>query len=219
MSGRAPDHLATLEEALESGQSDIASVALVVGASAATRGSPLQEVFDQLERTYAARGVDPAYDVARAIAIAWSEEVLARHHGMSCEDPLTALSTPVHLRTRLDDVYRSAERDGVPASSTHVLVVVDLPCAAGSNRLANALTMLELAMVLRTVYNGDETIAQVKQLRAVALVERRRADRVTLGLLQILTRQQIDDAEPRLWLEVLPRHTAGIGWLLAELTR
>lgn len=215
-----PNHLAAIEDALDADRTDIASVALVVGASAADLGSPLLEVLDQLERTYAARGASPAYDVAKALAVSWSEGVMAHQHQMSCEDPLTTLSTAVHLRSRLDDAYRGAERDGVLARDVHALVVVDLPRPAGSSPLANALAMLETAAIMRTVYNGDETIAQVTPRRAAALVKRARADRVTLDLLQVLVRRQhVGVAEPRLWLETLPRHAAGIGWLLAELAR
>lgn len=206
-------------EALESGHADIASVAHVVGASAATLGSPLQEVLDHLERTYSDHGALPAYDVVKALAVAWTEETLAHQHQVSCEDPLTALSTVAHLRSRLGDVYRGAERDGVKANEVHTLVVVQLPEASG-NQLSSSLAMLEAAEAIRTVYSGDETIAQVTPRRAVALVERARTDRTTLELLQILVRSlQTGDAEPRLWIEALPRHAAGIGWLLAELTR
>lgn len=213
-----PEFIA-IEEALMSGQSDVAAVAHVVGASAARFGSPLQEVFDHLERAYAVRGEIPASDVVKALAIGWSEEALMHQHQMSCEDPLTALSTAAHLRTRLNDIYRAAERQGRPAGETHELVVVNVPVMS-VNALSGSLSMLEAAEAMRTVYSGDETIAQVAAHRAVALVERSRTDRWTLELLQILIRRtQTGDAEPRLWLESLPRSAAGIGWLLAELAR
>ena len=208
-----------IEEALESGHADIASVAHVVGASAAHLGSPLQEILDSLERTYADHGAEPAYDVVKAMTVAWTEEALVHKHQASCEDPLTALSTLAHLRSRLGDVYRGAERDGRKASDSHALVVVELPMSRG-NQLNNSLAMLEAAEAIRTVYSGDETIAQVAPRRAAALVERARTDRATLELLQILVRRlNTGDAEPRLWIEALPRHAAGIGWLLTELAR
>lgn len=208
-----------IEEALESGHADIASVAHVVGASAAQLGSPLQEVLDLLERAYADHGAIPEYDVVKAMSVAWSEEALVHRHQESCEDPLTALSTMAHLRARLGDVYRGAERDGVRANDVHALVVVELPSVRG-NPLSHSLAMLEAADAIRTVYSGDETIAQVGPRRAVALVERARTDRANLGLLQVLIKCRHDgDAEPRLWIEDLPRHAAGIGWLLHELAR
>lgn len=208
-----------IEEALASGQADIASVAHVVGASAALLGSPLQEVFENLERAYEDHGALPAYDVVKAMAVAWTEETLAHHHQTSCEDPLTALSTLAHLRARLGDVYRGAERDGFKTNDVHALVVVELPVIAG-NQLRDSLAMLETALAMRTVYSGHETIAQVAPRRAVALVERARTDRATLELLQILVRRlHTGDAEPRVWIEDLPRRSTGIGWLLTELAR
>lgn len=212
--------LAVLEEALESGHADIASVAHEVGASAANLGSPLQEVLDQLERAYAGHGVEPAYEVVKALTVAWSEAALEHHHQQSCEDPLTALSTMAHLRSRLGDLYRGAERDGYVVGDVYSLVVVELPRIESANMLNDSLAMLEMAEAMRTVYSGDETIAQVSARRAAALVERKRTDRSTLELLQILIRRQTPGiAEPRLWIESPPRSPAGIGWLLTELAR
>jgi len=211
---------AAIDDALESEHADIASVALVVGASAANLGSPLQEVFDQLERAYARHGATPAYDVVKALSVSWSEAALSHHHQLSCEDPLTALSTLPHLRSRLGDLYRGAEREGTPVSDSHALVVVELPRTSSMNPLDGSLDMLEASEAMRTVYSGDETISQVAPRRAVALVERGRIDRSTLQLLQILVRRQsYAGAEPRLWIESPPRSALGIGWLLTELAR
>lgn len=220
MESNASLQLAELEDALDSGHADIASVAHEVGASAANFGSPLQEVLDQLERAYARSGEKPAYDVVKALTVSWSEAALAHHHQMSCEDPLTALSTLAHLRSRLGDLYRGAERDSVTVGDCHALIVVEMPGSESANLLDASLAMLEAAEAMRTVYNGDETIAQVGTRRAAALVARARTDRSTLELLQILIRRQSRGAaEPRLWIESLPRNAAGIGWLLTELAR
>lgn len=220
MENLAPFQLAVLEEALESGHADIASVAHEVGASAANLGSPLQEVLDQLERAYASKGAKPAYEVVRALTVAWSEAALVHHHEQSCEDPLTALSTLAHLRSRLGDLYRGAERSGYAVGDAYSLVVVELPRVESANMLSDSLAMLEMAEAMRTVYSGDETIAQVSPRRAVALVESERTDRSTLELLQILIRRQTNgNAEPRFWIESPPRSAAGIGWLLSELAR
>lgn len=210
---------AAMEDALESGHADIASVAHEVGASAANFGSPLQEVLDQLEQAYAIRGAVPVFEVVRALTTGWSETALVRHHEQSCEDPLTALSTLARLRSRLGDLYRGASRDGTLVADSYALVVVEQPRRATSNLLTGSLAMLEAAEAMRTVYSGDETIAQVSSRRAVALVERARTDRSTLELLQILVRRQSGEPEPRLWLESLPRDAGGIGWLLTELAR
>ena len=211
---------AAIDDALDSGRADIASVAHVVGASAANNGSPLQEAFDQLERAYARHDATPTYDVVKALATSWSEAALAHHHQLSCEDPLTALSTLSHLRSRLGDLYRGAERDGSAVSDSYALVVVELPLVSSTNPLIGSLEMLEAAVAMRTVFSGDETISQVAPRRAAALVERGRTDRSTLELLQILVRRHSHGAaEPRLWIESPPRSAIGIGWLLTELAR
>ncbi|MDQ3155472.1 MAG: hypothetical protein M3Q98_01925 [Actinomycetota bacterium] len=211
---------AAIDDALDSGHADIASVAHEVGASAANLGSPLQEAFDQLERAYARHDATPAYDVVKALAISWSEAALAHHHQSSCEDPLTALSTLSHLRSRLGDLYRAAERDGSTVGDSYALVIVELPFASSTNPLVGSLDMLEAAVAMRTVFSGDETISQVAPRRAAALVERSRTDRPALELLQILVRPHpLGVAEPRLWIVSLPRNAIGIGWLLTELAR
>lgn len=212
--------LAELEDALDSGHADIASVAHVVGASAANFGSPLQEVLDQLERAYARIGTEPAYSVVKALTVAWSEAALSHQYELSCEDPLTALSTLAHLRSRLGDLYRGAERDASAARDSHAVVVVELAASESANLLNGSLAMLEVSEAMRAVYSGDETIAQLGPRRAAALVARDRTDRSTLELLRILVRRQSPGvAEPRLWIESLPRNAAGIGWLLTELAR
>ncbi|HZK35675.1 MAG TPA: hypothetical protein VFC57_01810 [Aeromicrobium sp.] len=211
---------ATFEDALESGHGNLAAVAHVVGASAAHDGSPLQELFGYLERAYArVRGEQPEFDVVTAAAVAWTESAIRHDHDMSCEDPLTALATLPHLRCRIGGVYRRAERDGVRANETFSLLVVELPPTSGG-ALSEPLAMLEAADSLRTVYNGDETIAQVAPRRIVSLVERSRTDRASLELLHILLRRGgVGPLEPRMWIEALPRSVDGVGWLLSELGR
>ena len=158
--------------------------------------------------------------MAFALAVSWSEATLSHHYQVSCEDPLTALSSLAHLRSRLGDLYRGAERDGLAARESHALVVVELAAPESANLLNGSLAMLEVSDTMRTVYSGDETIAQLGPRRAAALVARNRTDRSTLELLRILVRRQSSGAaEPRLWIESLPCNAAGIGWLLAEVAR
>lgn len=220
MDDLASIQFAAMDDALDFGHADIAAVAHVVGASAANLGSPLQEVLDQLERAYARQDSTPAYEVVKALAMSWSEAALIHQHQTSCEDPLTALSSLAHLRTRLGDLYRGAERDGLVVRDSHALVVMELPFTRSTNLLDGSLDMLEAGEVLRTVYSGDETISQVAPRRAAALVSRARTDRPTLELLQILIRRQLRGAaKPRLWIESPPQNAFGIGWLMTELAR
>lgn len=206
---------APLEEAVRDGRPDIAVVAHEVGASAAQVGVPLHEVMDHVERAYAGR--EPPYQAVRAAAVAWAEEALVHHADVSCEDVLTSLSTLPHLRSRLSDVYRGAERDGVRAADTHSLVVVELPRATFGNELEVSLQALDVAGALRTVFAGDEAIAQVSPRRFAALVERRRCDIVTVGLLSLLLERAVD-LHPRLWVEQLPGESDGVASVLAGLS-
>ena len=40
------------------------------------------------------RGCDPSYDAIAALLVGWSETTLSYFHALSCEDPMTGLSTP-----------------------------------------------------------------------------------------------------------------------------
>ncbi|MFY0406343.1 hypothetical protein [Solicola sp. PLA-1-18] len=156
----------------ESGLAEV--VALEVGASAGADGTPLRRLYSDLEGVYDRLvGEEPAYEVARALGTGWAEASAAHLETVSCEDPLTGLATSQHLRSRLADVYRVARRDCTSATETHALVIADLPTpAAGVPPLLRSLTMLEAATLVRTVFDGAETIAQLGELRTVALVER-----------------------------------------------
>jgi hypothetical protein len=217
MSNTSGMSFALLEEAVRDGGPDVAVVAREVGARAAHMGIPLHEVMDQVERAYAGR--EPSFATVRAAAIAWADKALLHQVDVSCEDPLTSLSTVPHVRTRLGDVYRGAERDGTRAADNYGLVVVELPRRDVGNELEHSLEALDVAEAMRMVFSGDETIAQVSPRRFAALVERARTDPLTISLLSIVLERTFgSEMHPRLWVEQLPVTPDGIAWMLAGLS-
>lgn len=205
---------AVLEEAVRDGRSDIAAVAHEVGASAAQMGIPLHEVLDHVERAHAQQ--EPSFATVRATALAWTEKALFHQVDVSCEHPLTSLSTVPHVRARLGDVYRGADRAGTRVPDTHVLVVVELPRIDHAHQLEQSLHALEVAETMRTVFAGDETIGQMSARRFVALAECGRADPVTVSLLALLL-ERMHTARARLWVEQLPARAEDAAGLLAAL--
>lgn len=206
-----------LEHAVRDGRSDIAVVARGVGARAAQMGVPLHEVMDHVERAHAPD--EPSFATVRAAALAWVEEALMHQVDTSCEHPLTTLSTVPHVRSRLGDVYRGAERDDVRAADAYALVVVELPRLDHGNELEQELRALEVAEAMRMVYAGDETIAQLSPRRFAVLAVIERTDAVTVRLLAMMLEQVLgDDSQVRLWVEHLPSSPDGIATMLAGLT-
>lgn len=208
---------APLEEAVRDGRSDVAVVAHEVGACAAQMGIPLHEVMDHVERAHV-QG-EPLFATVRAAALAWVDMALLHQVDVSCEHPLTSLSTVPHVRSRLGDVYRGAERAGTRAADTYALVVVELRRADLGNELEESLHALEVADTMRSVFAGDETIAQMSARRFGALVQREHADTVTIRLLALLLERTLGHTgQARLWVEQLPGSPDGIASLLAALS-
>ena len=209
--------VALLRNAVRDGASDVVDVAHEVGASAAQLGVPLHEVLDHVERAFAPD--EPTFAATRAAAVAWAERALIHHADISCEDPLTSLATLPYVRSRLAEVYRGAESIGRRANDTTALVVVELPRTLFGHELELSLRALDVAEVLRMVYPGDETIAQLSPRRFAALVARERADEITISLLALLLDRAIGErGQSRLWVEHLPAAPDGIAYVLAGLS-
>jgi hypothetical protein len=204
-----------LREAVLDG-SDLVGVAHEVGASAAQMGVPLHEVLDHVERAFAPD--PPDFAATRAASVAWAEEAMTRHADLSCEDPLTSLATVPHLRSRLAETYRGAERSGQPVGRVSALVVVELPRRAGGHDLEHSLRALEVCEVLRTVFTGDETIARLSTRRFAALVDPAMADDVTLSLIGLLLDRSLTErGRARWWVQRLPSSADRLGPVLAAL--
>jgi GGDEF domain-containing protein len=209
-------HVELLRDAVRGGTSDVVRVAHEVGASAAQTGVPLHEVLDHVERAYLPD--PPVFEVARAASLAWADAAMVRLAGVSCHDPLTSLATVAHLRSRLDETYRGAERAGGRAAESHVLVVAELPRERQGNEIERALQALDVAEVLRTVFTGDETHARLTPRRFAVLAARTDADDVTVDLLGLLLdRTLTTPGQARLWVERLPASADGVAQVLAGL--
>ncbi len=208
-------------EALVSGTSPVAACA-VAGRALASDGVSLGEALSGLRATCAAVGTAaPELDAVEALSVAWSEATLEFLHDVSCEDPLTGLASLPHLRTRLAEVYREAERTARSVKESHALFVVDVGGGAGgdvpTDTFARALRLAAVSDALRTVFSGEETIARVGAHRVVALLRRT----PELGESVAISRAVLDDlgTESRTWIEGLP-HRAELGVrLLSELAR
>ena len=208
---------ALLRNAVRDGGSDVVDVAHEVGASAAQLGVPLHEVLDHVERAYAPQ--EPSFAAIRAAAVAWAETALIHHADIACEDPLTSMATLPYVRSRLAEIYRGAESVGRRATDTSALVVVELPRMTVGHEIELSLRALDIAEVLRLVYTGDETIAQLSTRRFAALVARERTDDVTISLLGLLVdRAMQHKGQSRIWVEHLPASVDGIAHVLAELS-
>ncbi len=209
-------HVELLRDAVRGGTSDVVRVAHEVGASAAQTGVPLHEVMDHVERAYAPGPPDVA--AVRAAALAWTDAALVHHADVSCHDPLTSLASVPHLRSRLDETYRGADRDGRLAADTHVLVVVEIAHGCPGHEIEQALRALDVAEVLRSVFTGDETLVQLTLRRFAVLAERECVDDVTIGLLGLLLdRTPAAGGQARLWVERLPASAEGLSPVLAAL--
>ncbi|MGH3447579.1 MAG: hypothetical protein ACRDQA_05600 [Nocardioidaceae bacterium] len=224
--GRAsvPVGYEALADALRHG-GDAVAAGHEIGRGLAGDGAAIDEVLSGVDRTYlavtAARG-EPPFAVTRAVAAAWAEESLRYLHAVSCEDPLTGLATLPHIRTRLNELYRAAERSGTAVSAEHALVMVELG-SHGSKGASfdHQLRLLEVAERLRSTYSGDETIGQLNPRRVVVVA--RRVDCVGRSLPMLrpllgdLRRQR--GISSRVWVEGLPDTCVAAGHLLDDLAR
>src|SRR6266496_1433712 len=114
-----------IAEALHDG-ADVVPASDEVGRQLAADGVSLPEALDGLSALYRSiSGGEPAFAAVRALSSSWAEASLVYLHSLSCEDPLTGLSSLAHLRSRLGELYREAEFRGTSVPQTHALVVVE----------------------------------------------------------------------------------------------
>jgi len=203
-----------------------ASVACaMVGHEMARDGADLGEALDGLTTTYArVQGGEPDFRALRALCVAWSEETLGYLHQLSCENPLTGLASLAHLRARLSEVYRIAEQGGKSMTTSHALVVLDLPplarATAWEGTFEWSLRLVRLAESARAVFPGDETICQVSERRLVVMAPRDDLLARRVGLLRSLVEDIAPDTgRARVWIEGLPSSDDAAGFLLGEIAR
>lgn len=218
-----PPRFEAVGETLASGSGTVAACE-VAGALVARDGVALDEALDALATTSRlVRGTEPDFADTRALAVSWSDAVLAYLHGLSCEDPLTGLASLAHLRSRVADAYREQRVNGTPVPQSHALVVVASPPwpatgAGPDDALTRAMRTARLGDTARTVFAGTETIGHVAPGRVVVLAGR--DDRIArrVDLLRRMLHGDADDLT-RVWIEGLPESDEAAGTLLDELAR
>ncbi len=216
-------------DALVSGRCPLAACALV-GTALAGDGASVGEALDGLRTTYTVvRSSDPDFAATEALTVAWSEATLGYLVDVSCEDPLTGLASQQHLRSRLAEIYRAAERTGDDVRRTHALVVVDASGSArrhrehlrGSGpidlRLVRALELATVAEGVRTAFDGEETVARLGHDAVVTLVRRTTDLSPAVARLRTLLAELDGPADARIWVEGLPGDVDRAGALLGSL--
>lgn len=200
---RGPSHdsaFRPLLQALAGGSEPLPHVA-AAGRRLAEREVPLTVALDVLRATYRAVGDEPPFDAIRTLCQSWTECTLTYLHASSCEDAGTGLATTSHLRTRLTELYRIAERQGWFLPDTHTLVIAEPvaghPC---DSQLAN------LGGAFRTVFRDPEVVARLGAGRVGTVV--RLDDHFTehLGTLRSAIGYWPDSGKPRtkIWSERIP---------------
>lgn len=198
-----------------------------VGRRLADDGVSLPEALDGLNAAYTAvRHTEPEFAAVRALSQSWSDSSLSYLHSLSCDDPLTGLSSMAHLRSRLNEIYREAELTGRSVTATHALVVVEAPIGPGGTPVDRELRLVDVAECLRIVYCGGETLGRIGTSRAVALVSRDEGLAEQVGTVRALIgawRRDEDEFDElplaRVWIEGLPASIAWSARLLDELAR
>lgn len=219
-----PMRFEAVGEALASA-GDVIAACNVVGGDVARDGAALGEALSGLRTTYALiRGTTPDFDAAEALSVAWSEATLEYLHDLSCEDPLTGLTSLAHVRTRLAEVYRDAELTDISVQNSHALVVVALRSRGAEalleHHFTRALRLSQVAEAVRAVFSGGQTIGKLGLNRAVALVNRSQDLGTSVAMLaEYLEDLDLGASDARVWIEGLPASPESASRLLDELAR
>lgn len=216
-------------DALASGRCPLPACALV-GTALAGDGASVGEALSGLRTTYeVVRGSPPDFEALEALTVAWSEATLGYLVDVSCEDPLTGLASQQHLRGRLAEVYRRAQRTGDDVRRSHALVVVSVAGSVrrhredlrGSGpvdlRLVQALELATVAEAARATFSGEETVARLGADAVVVLVRRTAGLAQDVAHLRHVLPQLGGPEDARTWVEVLPSDLDAAGRVLGTL--
>ena len=199
---------------------DATAACTTVGRMMAREGADLGEALDELRTTVGrAAGRPPTFAEMRALSVAWAEESLSYVHQLSCEDPLTGMAAPAHLRARLNEVYRDAAVAGTDASRTHGLVVLAVPAPPDDDPFGHALWWLRIGEAVRHHFPGEETISSAGSRQLVVLTRRDAELGLRLARLRTDLRRVAPIIGGRLWIEGLPPDVDAAGRVLDELLR
>jgi hypothetical protein len=212
-----------IAEALREG-ADVVPASDEVGRRLAADGVSLVEALDGLSALYRSiAGGEPAFAAVRALSSSWAEASLVYLHSLSCEDPLTGLSSLAHLRSRLGEIYREAEHRGTSVPQSHALVVVEPLNPPGTSPFDRELRLVDVAECLRIVFCGGDVLGRVGSHRAAALVGREpHLPEQVATVRALITQWRLDTDVPqlaRIWIESLPGTDAMAGRVLDELAR
>ncbi|MGP4021115.1 hypothetical protein [Saccharopolyspora sp. 5N708] len=111
--------------------------------------------------------------MVRSTALGWAEVVTRLSIGREVVDPLTGLNTASYLRTRLHEVYRAAGVEGRCVDEEYALIMVSF--GAATDGFPRMMAMVLVADVLRTVFDGGETVALLRSATAAVLAARDQA--------------------------------------------
>jgi hypothetical protein len=220
------------------GGRDLDQVLVKLGRARAEAGSGLGETLQDIAALHAVLTVPDNHDgmvsadpdatparLLRVTAMAWSDVLVHQLSVGEVRDSLTGLANTAYLRARLREVYREATAGGFPPRTRYVLVVtaVDMAHATGWSRLA---AMVLLADVLRTAFDGGQTLATIGPNTMVVLAERdgRISERTAATRWLTAARLGVDPqlggiAVPSVWLEPLPDTHEAACHLVADLAR
>lgn len=135
--------------------------------------------------------------LVHATAVAWADVALDQLANTEVSDSLSGLPTAAYLRTRMAEIYRAAAARGVAVSQDYVLLVlsVDLGDLAGWPRLTMTIVAAD---VLRSVFDGGESIASLGPSTMAVLVDREDGVASTaVSLRRKLTEQLLVDPQLR----------------------
>ncbi|HEX4723530.1 MAG TPA: GGDEF domain-containing protein [Pseudonocardiaceae bacterium] len=208
-----------------------------LGRARANAGSGLGETLQDVAALHAVLTVPDDHDgmvaadpdatptrLLRVTAMAWSDVLVQQLADCEARDGLTGLANSAYLRTRLHEIYRAAAAEGFAVRARYVLVAItiDMAHATGWSRLA---AMVLLADVLRTAFDGGQTLATVGPATMVVLAERdgRISERTAATRWLTANRLGVDPqlrriAVPTVWLEPLPDTHEAACRLIAELS-
>lgn len=188
--------------------------AAAAGRRLAERGVPLADVLDALEAAYRRLGEqEPTLPIIRALCQSWSECSLTYLQAPSCVDPATGLATVSHLRSRLAELYRTAQLEGWFMPDTHALVVAERVKSESTPRTTRDEGLAELAGHVRTVFSDAEVIARLGRTRVATVVRLEPQLTEHLGTLRSLVgyratdTDQHDPTQPRAAVSIEPLPT------------
>lgn len=212
----AVDELAAALCAGPAGDAGAVPACARLGRARAEAGVGLTEALDDLCLPF---GLVPAgtppLPAVRAFVESWADVWLRDLPSAGCVDPLTQLTTPAYLRTRLAELYRAATVAGPPVTDRYALLVVVLGTGDGWRLLVRQLAVAES---LRAAFPGGETLTALSRYRCGALVPRTAETVDALDRLRAAMAERLGPATTRTWLARLPDRPSDVPDALADLT-